>query len=426
VILNILDILIRIILPFSLSNPHFYLSFKPLRKVLSTMSLGGESSGTNAIDYSSLENVEGENNMLAAAFVTIAAIGVPTASMTRAVIHSIFLTVPNFLREIRALTSITDADLMDLIFAEAIRSRIIVSVRSCDVKGLLAIARWMKKDAGALKVHQAQQVLKFRRKAPVGFTPEQLARAQGLDLMIQDMGSKMKEYRQECDKDVAEHQQKIDLARRKLSRRERRLKRTLEPAARFDSLAKEELARLCWEKYKEDCAAHGTEPLPWTSISAAHAENTFGGTVQAEHRAAFVLDPVVAGQIDAWLESKIIGLEKGEDFRTARIFRRLLAGQGRGEDVVVPDGEEEAASETDTRGKGAEGGGEDAQHQIVGADVTVIADEEAPAGNEGEASPPQKRRSVRAKKPPPRLKLKSPGNKADKKRKRIHDPHGKE
>jgi hypothetical protein len=387
------------------------------------------SSGENEqehVDIAALQNVTGDNDLLLESLVNLSAAGVPTALITRDTIHALYLTVPGYLKEIRNLAAISELPLLDRIFAEAIKAGIFEAVRTCGAKDILNIARWTKRGVGAERVAEAQQRLKLLKKATGAATPEQISRAQGLNLMIQDMSAMIKENRSKKEAEIARLQRDIDRLRREIVTGEEDARGKFGPAARYTPLNKEDFSKRCWDKYLGDCQVRGAPALPWTDIAMAHAENTFGGSVQAEHVQDFVLDPSVAKEIDDWMLSKILSLEGTGHFREAKIFRRLLGGASGGAAVVIPATIEVETPKPSASGKSKKRKRTAQKPPTVPMDASSSAKEQAAAGDTEATPPPKTTRSDRRKRRAARKKQKVTGDASSESELPLFNPNGDE
>nr|UYB77676.1 ORF1 [Lily amalgavirus 1] len=255
-------------------------------------------------------------------------------------VHKMFLSVAQYLKAVKNLTSITDVKMLSMVFQAAVKADAAPLPNLCTEKSIYLLAKWIKKGPGARALALAQHSIKIDKKTAPGFSSAETSYAILLEQQIQDLIANRKEIRTRHEEEILRLQRRIDGIRRQIETDIRRGDRAFVPANNYAPLDKAELSAECWARFVAELAEF-KKPIPaWSSILQPVAEEKFAAQVQREHKAMFCRGPGIMESLRKWADSKILQLRAENSFREIARLSRLLGGLGGEEDV-----EDSAASE---------------------------------------------------------------------------------
>ncbi|UQR79058.1 RNA-dependent RNA polymerase [Lily amalgavirus 1] len=265
-------------------------------------------------DLSAIISPEEEQIELTDQLCSLVPLGVPVHTFMRENVHKMFLSVAQYLKAVKNLTSITDVKMLSMVFQAAVKADAAPLPNLCTEKSIYLLAKWIKKGPGARALALAQHSIKIDKKTAPGFSSAETSYAILLEQQIQDLIANRKEIRTRHEEEILRLQRRIDGIRRQIETDIRRGDRAFVPANNYAPLDKAELSAECWARFVAELAEF-KKPIPaWSSILQPVAEEKFAAQVQREHKAMFCRGPGIMESLRKWADSKILQLRAENSF----------------------------------------------------------------------------------------------------------------
>nr|WKV32512.1 RNA-dependent RNA polymerase [Crown imperial amalgavirus] len=265
-------------------------------------------------DLSAIISPVEEQALLVSSLENLAEFGVPVATFSRDRVQALFMTVQQYVKQVRNLTSISDSSLLGLIFESGIVAKAVPLPQRCSEKDIFKFAQWLKRGPGAEHLAACQHQIKISKKTTAGYSAAETSYAMILEMQLQDMAAARKEIRGRIEEEIIEYQRYIDGLRLQIDRDIKRSDKLFKPARSYQPLEKAELAASCWSRFVEELKDLGKPIPPWSAVMQPVAEEKFAAQIQREHRADFCRQHGVTEALKKWSDSKILQLKAVNNF----------------------------------------------------------------------------------------------------------------
>nr|WOJ43283.1 coat protein p42 [Southern tomato virus] len=258
------------------------------------------------------------------------------------------------------------AEELDLALGAAVAHGVLRSMRGITFKKFFDFLNWVKTKEGKDALGETMYAQKLEQKGRGDFSIAEVALLHCFETQRNDMLRDEKDVRLKAEEEIADLQRKIVKRREKLEEDLIATKSNYEPVSRYVGLSDYELNCKCWSLYQQfnpDKVTAGAKP---TRKQVKEAFDMYAEFVAKTNRLEFLKHGNVKGELQAFINAKILGYEQLGDKGKSRYLRRQLAAMGVEMDHEVESEDEEEAAEEPAGGEAEEGEGDDPLQATVG------------------------------------------------------------
>lgn len=239
-----------------------------------------------------------------------------------------FLSVKSFISCVKIVCAITEQAARDDILAIGVRHFFWNQNYSCTSVQLFKFCGWLRTLEGAEQLGIIQKQATLRKRARPGQEVGTVALVHILSQQLSDFLEEKKGRRFELEDEITELRLRIAMKQAELARDITRLDTEFRPASEYKQMDEQDLTRLCFEKYEEECRRDEKEAALLSESLLEMVRTRYANEVRESHMYEFCrVDGRKQLLLDYAHQKIAFAVQVGEP-RVANSFRRYLAAAG--------------------------------------------------------------------------------------------------